>query len=209
MEKGLQSFIVGGVRKAKSKMANVFSPLNIINLVAYHGNGNLSRIKEAAYSYTYTNLNMEVVRSSIGVFLVDLARSCIKEKEQNEALYDYLKNELVQLDTTAQGLADLPLRYCISLASHLGFSLSSDYEEDRPFFDLGSGQFTEADVRKKYTLNKEKSLQLYSLMSNSADFKLNRTDRSELLDELIKYFKIHVEGFHELRSLGVLRTILS
>ncbi len=208
-EKGLQSFIVSGVRKAKSKMANVFSPMNIIDLVAYNSNDKLSRIKEGTYAYTFANLNMDVVRSSIGVFLIDLARSCIKEKEQNEGLYHYLKNELVELDTHPKDIANLPLRYCISMASHLGFSLSSDYHPERPFFDLGSGQFIEDDIRRKYTLDEEKSLQLHSLMSHSPTLRLTRPQRAELLDDLIKYYKIHVEGFHELRSLNVLRTILS
>lgn len=208
-EKGLCSFIVSGVRKAKSKMTNVYKPMNLIDFIAYNADNKLSRIKEASYAYSYEALNLDVIKSSIGIFLIDLARSCIKEREQNEALYLFLKNELIRLDQTEGSIALLPLKYCISMASHLGFSLNNNFNIDTKFFDLESGGFMDNNLRKRYLLSEELSLHMHHLLSDSIEPALSKSERGQLLDQLINFFKIHIDGFKDLRSLSVLRTILS
>jgi len=125
---GMGSYIVSGVRKSKSKSANVYHPMNIIDLVAYHPGESLSRIKEASYAYKYQQLDVDVFRSSIGTFFVDLLKNSIKEREANEGLYSYIRSTLVELDHIQQ-LGLLPIRYALDLAVHLGFQLADNYSE--------------------------------------------------------------------------------
>lgn len=208
-EKGLGSFIVGGVRKAKSKMQNVFHPMNIIDLVAYNSNQSLSRIKEGHYAYTYEKLNRDVVTSSVGTFMIDLIRSSISERELDEELYDFVRSTLVDLDKGHLSLQDLPIRFAIQLAVYLGFQIQDNYSEAQPYFDLQSGQYISELRTEKEVLDEHISYQLHLLMQDGPPHKLTREDKQTLLDKMLDYYRFHIENFKELRSLPVLRAILS
>jgi len=205
---GLGSYIVSGVRKAKSKTSNVYNPMNIIDLVAYVPGESLSRIKEASYDHTYQKLDREVIRAAIGTYFIDLLRSSIKEKEPNELLYLYIVKTLKDLDSGAS-LGNLPIRYAIELASHLGFQLSDNYSDQNQYFDLQVGAFIDNDIRHKYILNDAVSYSLHAVMQNPVNAAMDKISRKVLLDALMDYYRLHIEDFRPLRSLPVLRTLLS
>ena len=49
---GLQSYIINGIRKSKSKNIGLYQPLNILDLVVYHKKtSGLQRIKESKLDY--------------------------------------------------------------------------------------------------------------------------------------------------------------
>jgi len=207
-EKGMGSYIVSGVRKAKSKMANVYHPMNIVELVAYKNNG-LARIKEASYAVKFEKLDRDVIRSSIGIFFIDLIRSSVKEKEANESLYSYISETLMTLDKEESSLHNLPIRMAIELSRYLGFQIVDNFTSDNKFFDLQTGQFISEEIQHTSVLNEEISEQIHKIMQAPMTHKLGRIDKHMVMDALMDYYKIHVEGFQELRSLPVLRTILS
>ena len=58
---GLQSYIINGVRKSKSKNIGLFQPLNILDMVVYHKkNSGLQRIKESKLDYAYKSLHLDI-----------------------------------------------------------------------------------------------------------------------------------------------------
>ncbi len=206
-EYGLGSYIVSGVRKAKSSTLNVYRPMNIIDLVAYMPGESLSRVKEAAHAVHYDQLDRDVIRASIGTFFVDLLKNSIKEKERNDALYAYMRETLVSLDSATQ-LANLPILFCLQLSMHLGFQVMDNYDEVYRFFDLQVGQYIPNEESSKYALNDVLSEALHKLMQDPQS-KLDKLSRRLLLDAMMNYYRYHIEGFTDLRSLPVLRSILS
>lgn len=207
-EKGLGSYIVSGVRKAKSKMSNVYHPMNIIELVAYKNDG-LARIKEASYAVRYESLDKEVIRSSIGTFFIDLLRSSVKEKEANFPLYNYIKETLLALDSGESSLHNLPIRMTIELSKFLGFQIVNNHSLENRFFDLRTGQFIQDELEHSSVLREDISLQLHEVMEASNSYMLSRNDKNRILDLLMDFYSLHIEGFQELRSLPVLRALLS
>lgn len=206
---GLQSFIVSGVRKAKSKMVNVYQPMNILEVVAYRSEEKLSRIKEARLTVPYQRLNQDVLRSSIGIFFIDLVRNVISEKERNVVMFNYIKDQLKRLDEQDAISPMQPLLYCTDLTKLIGFEMHDNYSELNCYFDLSLGSFSSVDKQNHYILNQDLSYCLSQLLKHGFAAKLTKSDRSSLLDEFIKYFKFHIDGFRDLRSLGVLRTLMS
>ncbi|NNK89353.1 MAG: DNA repair protein RecO [Saprospiraceae bacterium] len=208
-ENGLQSFIVSGVRKAKSKMVNVYHPMNIIDLVAYNNENGLSRIREAQYHYNYRTLYSDVFKSAIGMFIIDLSRNAIREKEVNLEVYNLIKDHLTGIDEDVLSIKNTPLDYTVTLAAYLGFQIQNNFSDHEPYFDLTTGQFVAESQPLSTMLGKDLSEKLHAQISGSTDYQITRTERNQLLDHMINYYQFHVEGFKELKSLSVLRTILS
>ena len=95
----MRSFIVSGVRKSKSKSkASLYQHLNILELVAYDKDNKLARIKETKMHHYYQKLTFDVIRSSVGLFVLEVCRNAIQEKEENVELFDFIHNRLVLLD---------------------------------------------------------------------------------------------------------------
>ena len=67
---GLQSYIINGIRKSKSKNIGLFQPLNILDLVVYHKKtSGLQRIKESKLDYAYKTLHLDMKKISVCFFL--------------------------------------------------------------------------------------------------------------------------------------------
>ena len=208
-EKGLQSFIVSGVRKAKSKTINVYHPMNIVDVVAYTNQNGLSRIKEANLAVHYDKIRFDVIRSSIAAFMIDLLRNSIKEKENDADLYRFIYHKLRAIDKSEKIAGTFPIVLCIELAPFLGFELYNNYSIENQYFDLRSGRFIDNDVRHNHILSVDSSHALAKLIKEKSSFVPAKEMRQTLLDHLMTYYSLHIEGFKSLKSLGVLRAVLS
>lgn len=209
LEKGLHSFIVGGVRKAKSKMKNIFHPVNIIEFVAYDSDNRLSRIKEAGYALSYNRISSSVIHSSIAMFMIDLARNAIKENEGNTDMYNFLRQHLIELDKAEGGFSLLPHRFAIDLTRYLGFEPLNNYDSENTYFDMIEGAFVCQELGHPHILGEAMSLWMYKLMSDVGESQIDKILRSEILDIILKYYRLHIDGFKELKCLPVLRSVLS
>lgn len=208
-EKGLVSCIVSGVRKAKSKMINVYLPMNIVDIVAYTNDNGLSRIKEANFAVQFDKIRFDVIRSSIAAFMIDLLRNSIKEKEYDENLYRFIYHQLRTIDKSEKITSTFPISLCIELAPLLGFELYNNYSSENIYFDLRSGRFIDNDIRHNQILSEESSQSLAKILTEKTAYTPTKEMRQDLLDHLMAYYSLHVEGFSTLKSLAVLRTVLS
>jgi len=206
---GLQSFIVSGVRKAKSRYSNIYHPMNILNLIAYNSNSKLSRIKEGSISINLNGLSQSVIKASIGMFIIDLARTSIREKETNLELYNFLKTELTNLNEFNGDARFIALNFSTKLAQYLGFGITNNYSSENKYFDLQSGQFIGDNHTNNTIMGEEQSYNFHQFLSLKNLEGISKNMRNELLDKLMTFYTFHVEGFSGLKSLPVLRTILN
>jgi len=192
---GLQSYLVNGVRSRSAKgKAALYQPLTLLDMVVYHKeNGNIMRIKEARCWYAYQHIGKDMRKTSIALFLDEVMNKAVREQSHTQELATFLMESLIALDQT-----DVPenfhLYFLIQLARHLGFGAHTPQEilEGRWIDDLG-----------------EKSLQQLLGASNHAQVKLSHAQRRMLLDELLLFFRCHLEGFGEMKSVAVLREVMS
>ena len=211
--KGLNSYIVSGVRKRKSKSnAGLYKPMTLINFVAYFGTAQkLYRIKEAKYDKIYQSITTDVIKSTMAMFMIDLCRHSIKEKEPNFELFDFIKNRFLILDEVKNIPADYHLSFALHLCNYLGFYPQDNWDEnERPYFDLVKGVFINDPTTVRLHLGVEESEYLYSLIDQNKElYAPTRELRNKLLDSLMLYYHEHVDGFKQLPSLEVFRTIFA
>lgn len=212
---GLRSYIVSGVRKSRSKSkAGVYQVMNIINLVAYDKqNDSLSRITEAHPKFIYKSISIDVVKSSIGMLLMEVTRNAIKEKEQNNKLYNFLIDWFLFLDQTPNSVGNLPLKFLLDLTENLGFKPRDNYSEEATIFDTYEAQFINQNLENKYCVDEKMSKLIFAVMQTPRteihQLGSSREVRAALLTKLIQFYKLHLDNFKELKSISILRQVLN
>jgi DNA repair protein RecO (recombination protein O) len=210
--KGLRSYIVSGVRTPKAKVsAGLLQVMSLVDMVCYDKDDaqSLNRIKEIKAAHTYTSLIFDVVKASIGQFIAEVARRTIREAEQNEALFNVLFDIFVFLDETQTGYANLHLTFLLELSHHFGFHPHLETYTEGSVFDLKEGVFTTQDVTHFINRNLSKILRglLETNWHRSGDVKMTREERRLLLNELLNFYRYHIDNFPEINSHKILQEI--
>ncbi len=211
LEAGLKSYMLKGVLKAKKAKvkAAYFQPLSQLEIEVNHKNkGTLESIREVKIAYSYQSLHTDIKKSSVAMFLAEMLSTSIQEEEQNEGMFQYLETSLQWLDTHKE-IANFHMLFLLNLTRYLGFypdTTNSHYDN----FSLLEGAYV---LRNgfKHTIYNEK-LTLFNRLLGTTFDGLNAVgfsvaNRLVLLDILIEYFELHLQGFRKPRSLRVLNEV--
>lgn len=192
---GLQSYIVNGVRSksGKNKMA-LYQPLTLLDLVVYHKeNASILRIKEASCAYAFQHLQSDPVKSTIGLFINEILNRTVKEQSHANELCDFIFESLVQLDKLDHP-ENFHLQFLIQMTKYLGF-----------------GPFDKAELAA-WHLSEDEDVVLDQLLDANEYgqlVKMKNEQRRNLLDALLRFYSNHVDGMGAIKSVPVLREILS
>jgi len=206
---GLKSYFVPSAfssKKANQKIA-YFQPLSILEIEANHKNkGVLEHFKEVRLAYPYHSVNIDVVKSTIVIFLSEVLHHGIREEEQNRELFTFLETALLWLDTHEE-VANFHLILLLEITKFLGFYPDVS-ESFLPYFELNEGVFSQFHALS--CLSEEDTLLLKKLLALKFDSDqkvFSKSDRSRLLKNLMDYYVIHLPGFRRPKSLEVLKEI--
>lgn len=216
---GLKSMMVSGSRKNKSAhKANLFQLMNLLEIVFYNNESDhLSRLKEVKIYHPYDRIPFDVVRANLGTFLLEVTRNCIREHETNAGLFGFMEEWFGALDQQELRLRYFHITYLLELSRLLGFYPLNNASETLPYFDLLGGEFVGPGHQVAQTLSIESSklfqrflnADLRSLLTGDGLEDISNHDRDAMLDHLIRYIGYHVTNMRPIKSLDVLRTILS
>lgn len=209
---GLLSFLVKGIRAAKSKSkASMMQPLTILDMeISYREARGLQYIKEYSRGYNYTSVQFDTLKSTIAMLLLEVITKAIREHEPNNEVFEFIQESFIALDKDEQLNPDFHLLFLLSFARYLGFMPHNNHNELDKYFEMQEGVFVSNEFGST-VLSKQDSY-LFSVLLNtplysSPAVKLSRTDRRTLLRHLIKYYQLHLEGFN-LKSPDILETLL-
>ncbi len=210
---GIKSYLLRGVlssKKGKLKTA-YFQPLMQLELVANHRNkGTLESIREAKVSYQYQSLHTDIAKNAITLFLAEMLGNSIFEEEPNPGLFQFIETALQWLDTHDK-IANFHLFFLISLSRYLGFYPDTTLM-NTSYFDLLEGHFTNT-LSLNPILMETKLVHFKTLLGTNFDtihtIKMNKEDRQELLQSLVLYFELHLQGFRKPKSLAILNEVFS
>lgn len=208
---GLRSYLLKGVLKAKKGKirASYFQPLSLLEIQSYHRNkGNLEYLRDVKIRKPFSTLHTTIVKSSMVLFLSDILKNCIKEEASNEELFDFLETSLLWLDTQEE-IGNFHLVFLITLTKYLGF-YPDTRESHKPYFNLAQGIFQDEDNGIQVIQGSALFLLKQFLNINfetSLEIALSKKDRGDLLELLLRYFALHLQGFQKPKSLSVLNEI--
>lgn len=214
---GVQAYMVNGVRSSKRSgaKANLFQPGAILDLVVYHHEQkNIQRIKEFGWGIVYQHVLTDVIKNSIALYMVELLYKSLKQPENNEPLYSFAEDVLLQLDAADKLVtANMALYFALHLPHFLGFRMNDDYDAVQNILDLQEGNFvTERPVHTYFIEGENAALtsQLLKVMQPGelSGFHLHHEVRRRLLHYYHSYYALHIQDFGEMRTLLVLQDVL-
>ncbi|MFO7371069.1 MAG: DNA repair protein RecO [Bacteroidales bacterium] len=197
--------MVNGARAKKSKTpATLFQPLCLLEIDMYYKPGKeIQRLKDAWCPQHYTSIPFNTTKSTIALFLAEVLFLSLKEEDSNPKLFSFLFHAFQLLDAKDAGVANFHLWFLLHLSRHLGISVKDHAEgsdlpslfESRLFANLST------DARNALLVF------LNNPQGTPDSVTLAHTGRTELLEEIIRYYAGHIDGFSRMKSYAVLREI--
>jgi len=211
-KEGVKSYLIRGILKSKKGKLKpaYFQPLTQLLLTANHNNkGTLNSIKEVQVLFPYETIPTSIVKQSIVLFLSEVLASIIKEEEENNALYNYIEAGLIWLDTH-NSTSNFHLLFLLNLSYFLGFY--PDIDENAFQFNLLEGNEI-GGAADKLLISGEKLYNFKKLLGINFDtihsVSFSKKERQIVLQLIIRYFELHLDGFREPKSLQVLETVFT
>jgi DNA repair protein RecO (recombination protein O) len=213
LEEGIKTYLIKGVLKAKKSplKAAYFQPLTQLNINANHNNkGNLNSLKEVHVIYPYKSIYNNIFKQTIVLFLSEILSSTIQEEEQNSPLFSFIETSLIWLDTHDK-ISNFHLLFLVSFSKYLGFYPDTS-TMSYPYFNLLEGHFTAVSLEKEVVFGNDLVL-FKKLLGTNFDsietIQFSKRERQKVLGIIIRYFELHLDGFRNPKSLGVLETVFS
>ena len=107
LEKGLQTFIVKGVRSKKPKIKlSFFEPLKLLNIDAnFNAKKSLQYLVDVSIAAKFETTKKNIYNSFISTFIAEITSKILQENEKNDALFSYIWKSAVKLNVAEK--ADL------------------------------------------------------------------------------------------------------
>jgi DNA repair protein RecO (recombination protein O) len=212
---GLQSYIINGAKKPKAKIGrNMLQPLHLLDLVVYHKNtGSVQRIAELKNSPVLQSIPYDVIKSCIAIFLNEVLYKSIKQQSAEENIFDFVFSAIEWLDHQTGNVANFHLLFLTRLTRYLGFYPDRALIDNADYFDLKNGTFSKYKPDTVMYLSPPHTQNFSRLLKSSFDsmdeLKLTNDERRYLIQKLMEYYALHIEGFGNIRSGDVLEEVLS
>lgn len=214
-EKGLHTFIAGGVRAAKARMPySLFQPMTVVEMVSYfrEETGALHRLKELRAAEVWHQIPFDIRRGAVALFMAEICRKSLHEAEENRELFEFLFAHLHWLDTTPHPIANLHLHFLLVLSGFLGFQPQTESAEGSElFFDLKEGTFSPVPPLQPDYLEPGQTSQMLALLAapleSCHEVPVTRPERKALLQKLLQFYRLHVPGFSEVNTPEILEMV--
>jgi DNA repair protein RecO (recombination protein O) len=216
---GLQSYMVNGVRSVSRKgtaKAVFFQPSSVLDLVAYHNEfKNLQRLKEYRWAHIYQNIFSDIYKNAVALFMIELLNKCLKQPETNSELFYFVEDALLHLDASSHKVtANFPLFFSVHLAVFFGFRISDDHSEKNQYLDLNEGRFSHEQPQHQHYLDGRESEVISHILKimqpeDLEEVSLNQELRRKLIHAMEVYYALHIPDFGNMKTLPVLRELMS
>lgn len=219
-QEGRVGFLVRISRSRRSGVrSTLFQPLALVELEWNHRvGGGLQRLKWAsALPLSLSSIPYDPYKASIALFLSEFLSHAVREEQDSRWLFAYVIYSVEWLDACTGRFSNFHLVFLLQLSRFLGFypnlspSEKGSSREKEAYFDLESGCFTQLRPQHSHFVEAREAHLLPLLMRLRYEtmhlLRLSGVERSRLLGVINEYYRLHIPGFPELKSMAVLRDL--
>ena len=187
-EYGRRGFLVRAGRGAGMAL---FLPLNILEAeVTENPKSELWHARNFSGITPLEGIRSDMRKNTMTLFMSEVIYRVVKDRTGDEALFEWLKGEILTLDALESDFLNFHLLFLLDLCTALGFAPETEYLA--PFAGDHLRQ-----VGSLLSLPFEEALLL----------PMSGADRNEIAGSILRYIEHHTESAVNVRSLAVLREI--
>jgi DNA repair protein RecO (recombination protein O) len=210
---GRQSFIVSIPKTSKSKIKKqFFQPLTLLEIETdIRPKLQLQKLADVRMLTPFASIPFEPDKLAISLFVAEFLYYALRSEQRNELLYDYLEYSIMWLDGQQTNYANFHLVFLLRLTRFLGFYPNLDDYEEGDYFDLRESEFMRNTPVHRDFLHPEEAQKVQLMMRMDFPtmhlFRMSHHDRNRLLEISIKYYRLHLPDFPEMKSIEVLQAL--
>jgi len=206
-KKGLQTFIIKGIRSSKSKQKlGLFQALQLVKINAtYSEKRGLQYLSEISVDEPIANEKVNMHKNFIAVFIAEITVKVLQENEQNISLFNFIWNTKRKLYLTDNVSDNFVLLFMLNLSKYLGFYPSID-NVNATYFNLETAEFSNDSLNLNIYLDKEKSTILKSLLQGE-EVKIKQKIKSELLKNILQFFHLNHYNLQNITSHLIIESL--
>ena len=210
---GRLSFICHLSRSGRGRTKKqLFQPLTVLELVFDHRPAlQLQRCRDLRLAAPFVSIPFDAAKLSISLFTAEFLTHATRGELQNEQLYDYVERSIAWLDNVTSGYANFHLVFMRRLSRFIGYFPNLADNVRGAWFDLRNGCFVLRQPGHPDYLRPDEASRIGLLMRMDFDnmrfFRMSRQERNRCTEIILYYYRLHVAGFPELKSLDVLREL--
>lgn len=187
-----------------------FQPLTLLTIEAdVRPRLQLQKLGAAAILVPLPSLQAHPAKLSMALFLAEFLYHALKGEQHNEPLFDYVADSLQWLDAAEGHVANFHLVFVMRIARFLGFYPNLDGYTEGCYFDLRNSSFCRQPPVHRDVLLPQEAEKVVLMMRMDYPtmhlYRLSRHDRGRLIEIALRYYRLHLPAFPELRSLSVLQ----
>ena len=210
---GIKSYLIRNAFKTtrgKFKPA-YFQLFTCLDIEANHrDNRSLQYLKEVRLNTHFSTIHTNVMKSTVVMFLSEVLSGILREEEENQELFDFLMTSISWFDEN-ESFTHFHLLFLTELTKYLG-CYPDTHNIDAAYFDLAEGRFLNQPT-SIYSITGETLTFLKQVLGIKFDvnkkLQMNSKQKQEYLNMILLYFKLHLDGFKEPKSLTVLNDVFS
>ena len=206
-ELGVTSFIIrGGSKKNKT---NYFQQLSLLEIeFDFNSKKSLHYFKDFENKFSLKTIHVDYKKMGVVIFLSEFLSKILIHQEKDFELFSFIEDSIKYYDDTKFN-SSFHLAFLIKLSKFLGFFPETENNHYK-FFDLQHGCYTNTED-SKYLISHEE-LECFNMIlginfDDLNSLTINSVQRKNLLDNIILYYKLHIENFVSIKSLEVLRKL--
>ena len=210
---GRQAFIVSIPKTPKGKVKKqFFQPLTILEIETdIRPRQQLQKLHDVRLAAPFAAIPFEPDKLAISLFVAEFLYYALRSEQRNELLYEYLENSIVWLDGQQSSFANFHLVFLLRLTRFLGFYPNLDDYKDGDYFDLRESVFMPMPPVHRDFLHPEEAQKVQLMMRMDFPtmhlFRMSRQERNRLLEVSLKYYRLHLPDFPEMKSIEVLQAL--
>lgn len=209
---GRQSYMVQGVRPtAKGSKMALLQPMFAVEFEGLTSSKmSMHRLKELAPGIVLQTTPFDVRKSTMALFMAEVLYRLVRENEPTEELFNFVWGSVAALDAIDEGIANFHLWFLANLSRPLGFSPDNSYT-DGAWLDIRDGHFTPHALMPSMALTPENARLLHDMLECDVrylgEIGLNRTQRVEFLEAMLKYYAYHLDTIRSVESIRILKEV--
>lgn len=188
------------------------SSLMVMNLIdaeiSKKENKDIQLLIEANCYFIYTSIHSDFKKLSVIQFINEILNKTLKDQTSQPELFDFISESLVYLNESDENTSNFHLYFLMKILEFFGIEPINNFDKNNKFFDCREGKFSPIELGYPMGLN-ELNSELFNkaLSVNLLIEKLINTQRTSLLESILAYYKMHLPGFTDVKSLEVLKEI--